>query len=661
MGITAWGAWKSVQQHFRDLQIDVQTTDITVVGIGDMSGDVFGNGMLMSRHIGLLGAFNHKHIFVDPDPDPEISFTERKRIFELERSSWSEYDEKLISAGGGVFSRDAKSIELTPEMKATFQLGEDRITPNELVLAILKAPVDLLWSGGIGTFVKSEHESHEDVGDRATDAIRIDGHELRCRVVGEGGNLGMTQLGRVEYSLGGGACFTDFIDNVGGVNCSDLEVNIKILLNEFVQAGDLTEKQRNALLETMTEEVAEKVIRNNYNQARVINLATWEAQRRMDEYIRLMCSMENENKLNRELEFLPDDETLSERKVKGLAFTAPEISVISSYSKNILKEELALSDIADDTYVANEIFSAFPASLVEKYSDAITNHRLKRELVATEICNSMINRMGMSFIYRMKNSTGADSATVTKAYIFARDVFQTDALWADIEDLDLKIDPSLQKELLSAMVRLVRRSARWYVRNRRKGMLLTEEIPSFTEGVKQITDMFPQLLVGEGLEDWQGRYNKYLEADVPDQLARIVAAAPYLYLLLGLVEAAHVTDTPVEEVARIYFDLGERMDLHWYSTQLHSLEVSNQWQALAREAFQDDLDSQRRVLTTGVIKQKEEGDSAEESIDRWIKSHELLIDRWTRMLEDMRATTTRGYPLFSVATRELLDLAQAGS
>ncbi len=661
MGITARGAWKSVQQHFRDLLIDVQTSDITVVGIGDMAGDVFGNGMLMSEHIKLVAAFNHKHIFIDPDPDPKVSFAERKRLFELPRSNWTDYNTSLISEDGGVFSRDAKSIAITARMKALFQIESDSMTPNELLAAIMKAPVDLLWSGGIGTFVKASHESDEDVGDRANDAIRVNGSQLQCKVVGEGGNLGMTQLGRVEYSLKGGACFTDFIDNAGGVNCSDVEVNIKILLNEIVKAGDMTEKQRNVFLETMTDEVAAKVLQNNDEQARIINMATAEAPRRMDEYVRLMVSLESEGKLNRELEFLPNDETVLERKVKGLTLTAPEISVITSYSKNVLKEELALSNIAEDPYVFKEIFQAFPQILVNKYPQAIESHRLKKELVATEICNSMINRMGMNFIYRMRNSTGSDTATATKAYIFGRDVFQMDTMWSEIEGLDLKIDPMLQKELLAAVVRLVRRSARWYVRNRRKGMKLGEEIPLFSGGVQQITAMLSELLVGEGLRHWQGLCEEYLAAGVPDHLARMVAAAPYMYLLLGLIEAARSTNTPVDKVARIYFNLGERMDLHWYSNQLHNLDVTSQWQALAREAFQDDLDSQRRSLTVGVLKQAESGDTVDESIDRWIKSHALLIDRWNRMLVDMRATTTRGYPLFSVATRELLDLAQAGS
>lgn len=660
MGITARGTWRSVQQHFRDLKIDVQETDITVVGIGDMSGDVFGNGMLMSEHIRLVAAFNHLRIFIDPDPDSKTGFRERKRLFESAGSTWADYDSNLISEGGGVFLRTAKSIVITPQMKSVFNIDQDTMTPNELIVSLLKAQVDLLWHGGIGTYVKAQHESHTDVGDRSNDAIRVNGAELRCKVIGEGANLGCTQLGRVEFSLAGGACFTDFIDNAGGVNCSDMEVNIKILLKELVANGDMTIKQRNNLLELMTDEIAEQVLKNNYNQSRIINLTASESTKRMDEYMRLITYMESDGKIDRSLEFLPDNDALSERKVKGLTIVAPEICVLTSYTKNMLKEELASSDVPDDAYMAKEMYSAFPDSLVKEYSSMINRHRLRRELVASQIANSMINRMGMSYVYRMKNSTGVDEATVAKAYVIARDVFRMDELWSQIEGLDLKIEPQLQKELLAAVIRLVRRSSRWFVRNRRKGLDPAAEIPLFAAGVKRISDIFSELLVGEGLVDWQTRYEGYLEAGVPHQLARMVAAAPYLYLLLGLVEAARLSDQPLDKVARIYFKLGDRLDLHWYSTQLYSLEVTNQWQALAREAFHDDLDWQRRSLTAGVLALCKKNDTVDKAIDRWIKSHEMLVDRWQKMLADMRASSSVEYPLFSVANRELLDLAQAG-
>jgi glutamate dehydrogenase len=660
MGITARGAWQSVQQHFRDLKVDVQAEDITVVGIGDMSGDVFGNGMLMSKHIKLLAAFNHLRIFIDPDPDPRVSYRERNRLFKAAGSTWADYESKLISKGGGVFLRTAKSIVITPQMKAIFDIEQDIMTPNELIVSLLKAPVDLLWNGGIGTYVKAQHESDTDVGDRSNDVIRVNGSDLRCKVIGEGGNLGCTQLGRVEYSLAGGACFTDFIDNAGGVNCSDMEVNIKILLNELIADGDMTHKQRNVLLEKMTDEIADQVLKNNYNQARIINLVTSESTKRMNEYMRLIAYMEGDGKIDRKLEFLPDDDALAERKVKGLTIAAPEICVLTSYNKNMLKEQLAASDVPDNEYMAREMYAAFPETLVQEYASRINQHRLKRELVASQIANSMVNRMGMSYVYRMRNSTGVDDATVAKAYVIARDVFQMDELWSQIEGLDLKIEPQLQKELLAAVVRLVRRSSRWFLRNRRKGLDPSVEIPMFADGVKRISDIFSELLSGEGLVDWQTRFEGYLQAGVPAQLARMVAAAPYLYLLLGLIEAARLSDQPLDKVARIYFKLGDRLDLHWYSSQLYSLEVTNQWQALAREAFHDDLDWQRRSLTAGVLTLCKKSDTVDKSIDRWMKTHELLVDRWSKMLVDMRAASGVEYPLFSVANRELLDLAQAG-
>ncbi|HJN49130.1 MAG: NAD-glutamate dehydrogenase [Pseudomonadales bacterium] len=658
MGITAKGAWISVQQHFRDMRIDVQKTDFTVAGIGDMAGDVFGNGMLMSEHIRLVAAFNHLHIFIDPDPDPEISFQERKRIYGLARSSWSDYGKELISAGGGIFARTAKSIPISEQMQKLLEIEADALTPNQLITAILKGSVDLLWNGGIGTYVKGRHESHEDVGDKANEAVRIDGAELRCKVIGEGGNLGMTQLGRVEYCQAGGRCFTDFIDNVGGVNCSDIEVNTKILLNEVVRNGDMTIKQRNDMLVKMTGDVTDLVLRNNYHQAQAINLSVSQAVRRMDEYIRFVRSMEAEGQLDRSLEFLPDEEELSERKARGETFSAPEVSVLTCYAKGMLKEELVSSDIPDDEYLSGEIRSAFPAMLVKRFPKQLKQHRLRREIVTTQIVNGMINRMGMTFLLRLKNTTGADFSDIARAYICARDVYQMDHLWRQIESLDYEVDPELQKELMSILIRMIRKATRWFLSNRRKELSPRDEIPEFADGVTRVCDNLQGLLNGQTLQDWSADYQRYSGLGIPDQLATVVAAAQHLNSVLGIVDAARSGNRSVDQVADVNFSLGEKLELHWFRQQVMDLEVSNHWHARAREAFQDELDWQQRALTVRVMQMGDAQEGTARCIDEWVDRHSHAVELWLRVLADIRTTNTRDYAIFSVAIRELLQLAQ---
>ncbi|MEH6473530.1 MAG: NAD-glutamate dehydrogenase domain-containing protein, partial [Halopseudomonas sp.] len=433
MGITARGAWESVKRHFRERDLNTQTHSFTVVGIGDMAGDVFGNGMLLSESIQLVAAFNHQHIFIDPNPDCATSFAERKRLFELPRSSWSDYASELISQGGGVFSRRAKSITLTAEMKRRFAIDADRLAPDALINALLKAPVDMLWNGGIGTYVKASNEAHSDVGDKTNDNLRINGNELRCEVLGEGGNLGFTQLGRIEFGLQGGASNTDFIDNAGGVDCSDHEVNIKILLNEQVAQGSITLAQRNQLLRQMTDQVAQLVLKNNYRQVQALSIAESHARKSIDEYIHLIDSMEASGKLNRELEFLPSRQQLLERRELGDGLTRPELSVLIGYTKIELKQALINSWITDDPYLAREMDSAFPARLLEAFPDAVRNHRLRREITATQIANDLVNRMGITYVHHLRQATGADHAQIAAAYLIAREVYGIDARWNAIE------------------------------------------------------------------------------------------------------------------------------------------------------------------------------------------------------------------------------------
>ena len=424
MGITARGAWISVQRHFRELGTDVQTKAISVIGIGDMAGDVFGNGMLSSKCISLLAAFNHLHIFIDPSPvDNEANFAERLRLFETPRTGWSDYNKKLMSAGGGIFERSAKSIKVSPEMAKRFDIYQKQITPTELITHLLKSQVDLLWNGGIGTYAKGETETHADVGDKANDVLRVNGNELRCAVVGEGGNLGFTQRARIEYALNGGYCFTDAIDNVAGVNCSDLEVNIKILLDKLVSKGDLTVKQRNVWLVNMTDEVAKIVLANNYRQAQSISLSYRESYKRIEEFRRLIIDLEDKGKLNRALEFIPSDDVLNEYKSAQRGLTRPSISVMLSYAKNELKEELANQKIADDPYLLKEAEKIFPSSLVKKYQKEVHQHPLVTEIVATQVSNDLFNCMGPTFTYRIMASAGCSFLDVSKAWVAARDIF----------------------------------------------------------------------------------------------------------------------------------------------------------------------------------------------------------------------------------------------
>ena len=443
MGITARGAWESVKRHFREMGIDTQTTDFTVAGIGDMSGDVFGNGMLLSRHIRLLAAFDHRHIFLDPDPDPEAAFRERERLFKLPRSSWADYDTKLLSTGGGVHARSVKSIALTPEVKAALAVSADALTPTELVNAILKAPVDLLYNGGIGTYVKSSRETHAEVGDRANDALRVDGRGLRCKVVVEGGNLGCTQLGRVEYARAGGRINTDAIDNSGGVGTSDHEVNIKILLGLAVADGELTEKQRNALLAEMTDDVAALVLRDNYFQTQVLSVTGRIAPALLDAQQRFVQFLEHEGRLNRAIEYLPSDEEFAERRAARQGLTSPEHAVLLAYSKMWLFDELVASSLPDDPWVVSALARYFPRALTERYAAYMDRHPLKREIIATHVTNSMLNRVGSTFVHRLQEATGARSHEVVRAYLLSREVFGFVALWKAIEALDSRVDDAL--------------------------------------------------------------------------------------------------------------------------------------------------------------------------------------------------------------------------
>ncbi|HYQ37854.1 MAG TPA: NAD-glutamate dehydrogenase domain-containing protein, partial [Pseudomonas sp.] len=637
MAITARGAWVAVQRHFRERGVDVQRDPITVVGIGDMSGDVFGNGLLRSDQLRLVGAFNHLHIFLDPDPDPAASFAERQRLFALPRSSWTDYDAALISPGGGVFPRSAKSIALSPQVRARLGIAAEQLAPNELIAALLKAPVDLLWNGGIGTYVKASRESHLDVGDKANDALRVDGRELRCLVVGEGGNLGLTPLGRVEYCLHGGACNTDFIDNAGGVTCSDQEVNIKILLDEVVRAGDLTRKQRDALLQEMTEAVAERVLGVVYRQTQALSLAQRYARGRLGEFRRLLADLEGRGRLDRALEYLPGDDELAARAAQGQALTRPELALLLAYGKFDLKEALLHSPLVDEAYLRAELQHAFPLPLVQRFAGVLEHHRLRREIVATQLASDLIDHLGLTAVQRLHESTGLSVAHIAAGWVVVRDLFDLPRWWQQLEALDHRLDAELQLALMEELMRLGRRATRWLLRSRRHELDMAGDVAHFAPGVGELVANFGELLEGEARQAWQARCAELEAAGVPAELARVLAGCAQLHTLLAIVDAADATGQPPLRVAACHFAIGAELELGWYLQQLNALPVESNWQALARESLRDELDAQQRAITVAVLQMVEGPLEIDNRLTLWLARHQPLVARWRQMLAELRS------------------------
>jgi glutamate dehydrogenase len=658
MGITARGAWESVKLHFREKGINTQTDPFTVVGVGDMAGDVFGNGMLLSDKIRLVAAFNHLHIFIDPTPDEAKSFEERQRMFNLPRSSWEDYNQELISKGGGIFSRAAKSITLTPEMKQVFDTDADKLSPTDLISVILKAPVDLLWNGGIGTYVKASTESHSDVGDKANDSLRINGKELRCKVVGEGGNLGLTQLGRIEYSLHGGACNTDFIDNAGGVDCSDHEVNIKILLNQVVADGDLTMKQRNSFLREMTDTVSDLVLKSNDRQARALSLAQGHAGKSLDEYARLMNRLEADGRLDRALEFLPDEALMAERHQANRGLTRPELSVLISYTKAELKEQLSSAWLTEDPFVQREILEAFPDQLNTRFPEAVSNHQLRKEIIATQLANAMVNHMGITFVNRMEETTGLPADQVAVAYLIAREVFDIKSLWREVELLDNQVDTTIQERMFTDILRLMRRASYWFLRNvcNRGSFDVKEVIDRFKPAVDSIRGSFEALLTGDLKTAWQTSQFLLVEAGVSEDLASRVACAERLYSALAISEVSGDTSQSLLNTAEVYFTLGERLHLDWVSEQIRQFNPENHWQLLAREGFSEDLNLQQRHITASVLNYNVDLSGAELA-NHWLEQHEGGVSRWERVLKDLQNSSTLDSATFTVVIRELTELS----
>ncbi|WP_081930932.1 NAD-glutamate dehydrogenase domain-containing protein [Lysobacter antibioticus] len=659
MGITAKGAWESVKRHFRAMGRDSQTQDFTAVGIGDMSGDVFGNGMLLSEHIRLIAAFDHRHIFLDPNPDAAKTFKERERMFKLPRSSWDDYDKKLIGKGGGVYPRSAKSIPLSPEIKTALGIdaGIAAMSPVELMSAILKSPVDLLWNGGIGTYVKFSGETNSDVGDRANNGLRVDGRDLRCKVVGEGGNLGLTQLGRIEAAQHGVLLNTDFIDNSAGVDTSDHEVNIKILLNGQVQAKKLTLPDRNKLLASMTDEVAELVLNDNYRQNQAISLMERMSQTRLGSKQHFIRTLEAQGLLDRQIEFLPSDAEISERKARGQGLTRPELSVLLSYSKLVAFQQMLDSDVPEDPYLSKELVRYFPQPLQTKYAKAMENHRLKREIIATAVTNSTINRMGATFLLRMQEDSGRTPGEVAKAFTITRETLDARDLWAQIDALDGKVAESTQIDALQVIWNLQRSFTRWLLS--RPGT-----IPDITTAVERYHDGFKNIRAGHGiLGDGQRPAHDAAFADwkakgVPEALAAQLAALPYLEPSCDIIELARERKLKPVEVAKVHFRLGEALRLPWLQEQIDALTVDGRWHAVARGVLREELGAQQRILVGQVLSMP--GANADAKIAHWLGRDDVSLRFTLAMLNELAAQKSLDYPTASVAVQRLSQLAARG-
>lgn len=654
MGITARGAWESVKRHFRHLGTNIQEQVFTVVGIGDMSGDVFGNGMLLSDKIQLTAAFNHLHIFIDPAPNAAKTFTERQRLFKLPRSSWDDFDQQLISDGGGVFSRQDKSIKITPQMQQVFAIKEQELSPDQLIKCLLKAPVDLLWNGGIGTYVKAAGETHAMVGDKANDSLRINGDELRCRVVGEGGNLGFTQLGRIEYAQKGGIILTDAIDNSAGVNCSDHEVNIKILLNQLVEQGELTLPARNKLLESMTDEVARLVLRQNYQQPQSLIIEA-ENKALFTDHKRIIKQMEKQGRLSRELEGLPDDKTLQAREKAGQGFYTPELAILLAYSKIQLFEELIASDLPDEPVFQEDLSLYFPTPLRKKYSKAMTEHRLRREIIATFVTNSTLNHMGPVFIHRTKEATGQSSEQIIMAYCAARNIFKARHYWNSVDALDNQVPADLQNQLHLRIRHTLEQAANWFLSHRRGQIHITELQQAF-EKLSEVAEYLPNVLAEETITASEAEKASLVAEGVPEVLAHDLTYLPHLVSGLDIIElTAKCKKYGLDEMTQLHFGLANRLNARWLVKGVNQLNNNDYWRRRACHSLLDSLYGHLVSITeqTALLDSK-----PTVAMQKWQEKHAEQISGYQRCLDEI----TQGavdFSRLSVVIGELAALARS--
>ncbi len=647
MGITARGAWVSVQRHFLEMNIDVQTDAVTMLGIGDMSGDVFGNGALRSDALLLVAAFNHQHIFVDPNPDAAASFAERQRLFELPRSSWTDYNSELISSGGGVFSRTSKSISVSAEMSRRFDIEQGELAPDELIHKLLKSPVQLIWNGGIGTYVKASSESHEEVGDRINDQLRIDASELQCKVIGEGGNLGITQRARIEFSLAGGAVNTDFIDNSAGVDCSDHEVNIKIALNELVAREDMTRKQRNTLLQSMTDDVAELVLANSFDQAQTLSLALRHEVEHQSEYQRLMGVLSHKAGLNRELEFLPSDEALLERYSSGQSLTRPELAVLLTYTKTYIKNNLLDSAVHRDPLIARRVLAGFPRALVGQFQSDIEAHRLAPQIIATQLANEVVDHMGISFAASLSESVGCSVSEVAKGYAVTAACFDFET-WFDVVATAPGISAAKRLQVLAGVAQLGSRSTRWVLRNCDVSAPLEELVAKFKPALDVVAASVPAGT--QDATDDQAMTSALQQAGLPAHLAQHWNNVPVFAQMLPVVAVAEQTHCDVAALVKVSGAVATELKVDWLITHLTELPTQSHWQSLQVDALYDDLYRYQclfgaQVLTTA------EGDFA-----LWQNRNPGVLESWFASIEEVRVSGATDIALYALIVRRLADI-----
>jgi glutamate dehydrogenase len=675
MGITARGAWESVRWHFAALGLNPDTDEFTAVGVGDMSGDVFGNGMLLSRRLKLVAAFDHRHVFVDPDPDPAASFAERRRLFELPRSSWADYDASLISAGGGVWPRSAKSVPVSAQAVAALGLGDTvtALSPDELISAILRAPVDLLWNGGIGTYVKAAHQSHADAGDRSSDAVRVDAVDLRARVVAEGGNLGLTQAARIEYALGGGLVNTDFIDNSAGVDTSDHEVNIKILLAGAVSAGDISDGSepagqaqngsldRNQLLHAVTDEVAAHVLRHNDGQNMALAAGRFQAPRLLHVHARYLRQLLRENRVSLETDGLPDEKEIAARRSAGTGLTTPELAVLLAQTKIAAGQRVLASDLPDDPYLRSALAAYFPAPLRERFADQLGAHRLRREIITTSVINEMVDTGGSTFLFRLGEETGMDVPDITRAWLVAGEVFGMRAFWQQVEALAGSVEVDARIAVVLEARKLVERATRWLLMNRRPPFGITETVSFLASGVSTVRSVIPKLLSGRDLAGFEERRSSFTSQGIPAGLADEVAAMVPSYSAFDIVTSAAAAAHGVEETTAVYFMLADRLQLGRLRDLIVALPRDDRWSSASRSALRDDLYAAHAALTRDVLAAGGAAANTAERVAAWESQNSAAVSRAAATLTEIWESNRFTFTTMSVAVRVIKSLVAPGS
>jgi glutamate dehydrogenase len=644
-----------VKRHFREIGRDIQTDAFTCVGVGDMSGDVFGNGMLLSQQTRLVAAFNHLHIFIDPEPSTEEAWHERKRLFDLPGSTWADYDRKLLSEGGDIFERTTKQLTVSRQVVDRFLLESETLTPAELMQAMLRARVDLLWFGGIGTYVKASEESHIEVGDRANDEIRVNAEDLTCLVVGEGANLGVTQRGRIQFAMSAGRINTDFIDNSGGVDCSDHEVNIKIVLRDAVASGGLEGEARDQLLVDMTEEVSRLVLRDNYLQTQSISLVESQGMMLIDEHARLMRNLERQGRLDRRMEFLPDDSTLEERKQRKVGLTRPEIAVLLAYSKIALFNDLLESDMPEDGALVQDLVRYFPAPMRKKLRWHIERHRLRREIIATHVTNSIVNRVGPTFITRIAEETGRKPSDIARAYTAARDIFELRSVWKAIEALDNRIDSRHQIRMLLLTVNLVGTVIRWFLRYGGRPFDVGACTKRYESDIVVVAAQLEDLLPPAARKRVQTRHQRWLELGVPEELAARISTLDIMPSACDVARAAQMSEGQVDRVGKIYFNVGERFGIDSLRRAAEHMATDSAYAQAAITATLDDLAVHQAEITRQVVQYP---GGAKKAIGSWIDSRKDSFERLEGLRTDFETAAHIDLAMLAIAERELRRLVE---